>query len=66
MALATGSGRPIKATRSLAEALKLAAADPLVLITGSLYFIGEALEHLGVSPAPGTDERALNEWGKTK
>ena len=66
LARATGSGRPIKATRSLAEALKLATADPLVLVTGSLYFIGEALEQLGVSPAPGTDERALNEWGKTK
>jgi dihydrofolate synthase/folylpolyglutamate synthase len=37
--------------------------EPFVLITGSLYLIGEALEILqGPGPA---DERGLNEWGQT-
>jgi dihydrofolate synthase/folylpolyglutamate synthase len=36
-------------------------SDPLVIVTGSLYLVGEALELLGLSPASG-DERALNEW----
>ncbi|TMQ00534.1 MAG: hypothetical protein E6L09_06225 [Verrucomicrobia bacterium] len=46
---------------SLADALKQTANDPLVVITGSLYLVGEAMELLGLSPtAP--SERALNEW----
>ena len=32
-----------------------------VVITGSLYLVGEALELLGLSPA-GEGERGLNEW----
>ncbi|HVU08216.1 MAG TPA: folylpolyglutamate synthase/dihydrofolate synthase family protein [Verrucomicrobiae bacterium] len=35
-----------------------------VVITGSLYLVGEALELLGFSPANQT-ERALNEWSAT-
>jgi len=54
----------IVACRSLAEALKKTAADDFVVITGSLYLVGEALELLGVSPAGG--ERKLNEWGGRK
>jgi dihydrofolate synthase/folylpolyglutamate synthase len=35
--------------------------EPFVVVTGSLYLVGEALESLGFSPAiPG--ERGLNEW----
>jgi len=46
---------------SLADALKQTANDPLVVITGSLYLVGEAMERLGLSPtAP--SERGLNEW----
>ncbi len=60
--VATGAGRPVKAAQSVAEALKLSAVDPFVVITGSLYFIGEALERLGLSAAPIGEERALNEW----
>jgi len=60
--VATGAGRPVKAAASLAEGLKLTAADPFVLITGSLYLVGEALERLAVSPPPNGEERALNEW----
>ena len=42
-------------------ALKLVAADPFVLVTGSLYFIGEVMEGLGIEAARG-DERSLNGW----
>lgn len=38
-----------------------AGPEGLMVVTGSLYLVGEALELLGLSPAnPG--ERALNEW----
>ena len=47
---------------SLADALKLAANDPFVVVTGSLYLVGEALELLGLSPATSGSERELNEW----
>jgi dihydrofolate synthase / folylpolyglutamate synthase len=51
---------------SLAQALEKAAADPLVLIAGSLYLIGEAMELLEV-PGPGiANERGLNEWNRKK
>jgi dihydrofolate synthase/folylpolyglutamate synthase len=46
---------------SLHRALEQAASDRFVVVTGSLYLVGEALELLGLSPASG-DERALNEW----
>lgn len=48
--------------RSLGEALKLAEEEPFVVVTGSLYLIGEALEllHAGVEGALG--ERGLNDW----
>jgi len=50
---------------SLADALKQAANDPFVVVTGSLYLVGEAMELLGLSPtAP--SERALNEWTASK
>jgi dihydrofolate synthase/folylpolyglutamate synthase len=59
----------IVAAPSLAEAFaKIASpgrpphpAENLVVITGSLYLVGEALELLGLSPAR-AGERALNEW----
>ena len=47
---------------SLAEALDLAQADPLVVVTGSLYLVGEALARLKLVPAAPDNERALNEW----
>jgi dihydrofolate synthase / folylpolyglutamate synthase len=46
---------------SLAEALKKTAVDDFVVITGSLYLVGEALELLNLSPAGGGEWR-LNEW----
>jgi dihydrofolate synthase/folylpolyglutamate synthase len=51
----------IAACNSLRKALDQAAGDRFVVVTGSLYLVGEALELLGLSPA-NADERALNEW----
>jgi len=51
----------IAACNSLREALEKAADDDFVVVTGSLYLVGEALELRGLSPANG-GERALNEW----
>jgi len=47
---------------SLADALNQAANDPFVVITGSLYLVGEAMELLKLSPPGATNERGLNEW----
>ena len=46
---------------SLRDGLKNCAGDPFVVLTGSLYLVGEAMELLGVS-ASGNRERGLNEW----
>jgi dihydrofolate synthase / folylpolyglutamate synthase len=51
----------IAACGSLREAREKAAGDDFVVVTGSLYLVGEALEILGLSPASG-GERGLNEW----
>jgi len=48
---------------SLDDALARVEREPLVLITGSLYLVGEAIERLELAPRPPTDERGLNEWG---
>ena len=48
---------------SLQEALQHARHDPFVVITGSLYLVGEALELL--SPERKQSERGLNEWSGT-
>ena len=47
--------------QNLAAALDACRDEPFLVITGSLYLIGEALEQLGYSPAEG-GERGLNEW----
>ncbi|MHC1765636.1 MAG: folylpolyglutamate synthase/dihydrofolate synthase family protein [Verrucomicrobiia bacterium] len=46
---------------SLEEALAAAKADPFVVITGSLHFVGEAMELLELLPVS-AGERGLNEW----
>jgi len=33
------------------------------VVTGSFYLVGEAMERLGVAPAPAGTERLLNDWG---
>lgn len=48
-------------SNSLSEAINACKNEPFVVITGSLYLVGEALELLGFSPT-GVDERGLNEW----
>jgi dihydrofolate synthase / folylpolyglutamate synthase len=49
---------------SLGDALDQTAGEGFVVISGSLYLVGEALERLGLSPAGGA-ERGLNEWTGT-
>jgi dihydrofolate synthase/folylpolyglutamate synthase len=51
---------------SPAEALELAAADSFVVITGSLYLVGEALQLLEPGSAGGEVERALNDWTRDR
>jgi dihydrofolate synthase/folylpolyglutamate synthase len=53
-------GVPVESALSLADALAKTAGDSIVVVAGSLYLIGEAMELLGEVPAQG--ERALNEW----
>ena len=49
---------------SLADALRASEGDPFVVVTGSLYLIGEAMERLGLSSSPARNERDLNEWNQ--
>ena len=48
--------------RSLAEGLEHAETDSLVVVAGSLYLVGEALEQLRLAPVQASSERGLNEW----
>jgi len=50
---------------NLAAALFASKDEPFIVITGSLYLVGEALERLGLSPEAG-GERGLNEWRAAK
>jgi folylpolyglutamate synthase/dihydropteroate synthase len=57
----------VEVHHSLADALRNSAQEPFVLIAGSLYLIGEAMDHLGLETVSGSasaDERDLNEWRK--
>jgi folylpolyglutamate synthase/dihydropteroate synthase len=47
--------------KNMAAALATSEGESFIVITGSLYLVGEALELLGHSPAQ-TSERGLNEW----
>jgi len=47
---------------SLAQAFDKLGAETLVLVTGSLYLVGEALQQLQASGATAANERGLNEW----
>jgi len=51
----------VVATGNLTEALLACTDEPFVVITGSLYLIGEALERLEILPSD-TAGRGLNEW----
>lgn len=56
----------VEVCASLAEAMSRSADEPFLMITGSLYLVGEAMERLQLSPAPAADERGLNEWGAAR
>ncbi len=45
----------------IAQALALAAQEPFVVVTGSIHFVGEAMEVLGL--ASSDSERGLNDYG---
>jgi dihydrofolate synthase / folylpolyglutamate synthase len=55
-------GSDITVCASLAEALERAATMNSLLITGSLYLMGEALELLNLVAMPPVLERSLNDW----
>jgi dihydrofolate synthase/folylpolyglutamate synthase len=46
---------------NFSEAINASKDEPFIVVTGSLYLVGEALELLGLSPAD-AGERGLNEW----
>jgi len=52
---------PVMVSASLADALNACKDSHFVVVTGSLYLVGEALEYFCLSPAA-TGERGLNEW----
>jgi dihydrofolate synthase/folylpolyglutamate synthase len=53
---------PIEVCASLADALQTTARDPFVVIAGSLYLVGEAMELLHLADTTPGDEKRLNEW----
>jgi dihydrofolate synthase / folylpolyglutamate synthase len=55
---------PIHVCSSFEEAWRRVEAESFVLVCGSLYLVGEAMEWLKITPAGGRDERGLNEWGR--
>jgi len=56
-------GRAVRLCNTVEEALRAVAREPFVAVTGSLYFIGEVLERLGLEDSGPGDQRRLNEWG---
>jgi dihydrofolate synthase/folylpolyglutamate synthase len=61
----TNPGAAVVVCGSLSAALAEAADEPFVVITGSLYLVGEALELLNPSGTGPSGERGLNEWSST-
>ena len=49
-----------------ADALKQSENDSLVVVTGSLFFVGEAIEALQLSVVPKINERGLNDLIKKR
>ena len=47
---------------NLGEALARTEQEPFLVITGSLHFLGEAVELLRLAPTPTNGERGLNEY----
>ena len=63
---ATYPNTPLTVCSTVAEALGNTSKDSLLLIAGSLYLVGEAMERLGLASRPHEDERALNEWSASR
>jgi len=57
---------PIEICKSLADALQKVADASFVVIAGSLYLVGEAMELLHLTRAAENDEKGLNEWQPKK
>jgi dihydrofolate synthase/folylpolyglutamate synthase len=55
----------VAAFENLDEAMIACKNERFIVVTGSLYLVGEALERLGLSPGK-TGERGLNEWPAKK
>ena len=53
---------PIEVCTSLADALNRVGEVPFIIIAGSLYLVGEAMELLRVAGTSQTDEKGLNDW----
>ena len=49
--------------RNIADALAQAATEPFVVVAGSIHFVGEAMQELGL--ASSESERGLNDYGAT-
>jgi len=58
----TNPAAEVRTAESLADAFRLSEADAFVVVAGSLYLVGEAMELLCLVPALNSDEKALNEW----
>jgi REG-2-like HAD superfamily hydrolase len=61
---AANTAAEVVVCRNIADALAQAALEPLVVVTGSLYFVGEAMQELGL--ATSESERGLNDYGATR
>lgn len=57
---------PVEVCPSLADALQKSASAPFIIIAGSLYLVGEAMELLHVAGASQTDEKGLNDWSPSR
>ncbi len=53
---------PVEVTESLGQALERCAIEPFVVVTGSFYLLGEAMEQLGLAPGSTQTELRLNDW----
>ena len=53
---------PVEECPGLADALEALRREPFIVVAGSLYLVGEAMELLHLSAARTAGERGLNEW----
>ena len=61
---AANASAEVAVCTNIAEALAQAARDKFVVVAGSLHFVGEAMQELGV--ASSDSERGLNDYGATQ